>query len=416
MKINTNLQKIEELTTRGVEEIIEKESLLKKLKSGKKMSIKHGIDPTGPKIHIGRAIQFWKLKMFQELGHQIVLIIGDFTAQIGDASDKQAMRKSLSGEEVKKNMKDYAKQIGKILDMKKVELRFNSEWLEKLSAKDLISLSMHFTAQQVIQRRNFKERWDLGKPIGLHELDYPLLQGYDSVAVKADVEIGGSDQLFNLKVGREIQNMFGQSPQDIMTLKMLTGLDGRKMSTSWHNFITIVDTPQDMYGKIMSMKDELIGEYFELCTKVSIKTAELIKEYIRRETKGDEEDFKQIKEELQIDDLNHRNLKARLAREIVKIYHGEKLAQDAELEFNKVFVERELPSEIPEIKIEEGKISILDLLVKTKIVSSKSEAKRLILQKGVKIDSEIQGDWKRIVEIKKGTIVQVGKRKFIKLN
>lgn len=416
MKINTNLQKIEELTTRGVEEIIEKESLLKKLKSGKKISIKHGIDPTGSKIHIGRAIQFWKLKMFQELGHQIVLIIGDFTAQIGDASDKQAMRKPLSGEEVKENMKDYAKQIGKILDMKKVELRFNSEWLEKLSAKDLISLSMHFTAQQVIQRRNFKERWDLGKPIGLHELDYPLLQGYDSVAVKADVEIGGSDQLFNLKVGREIQNMFGQSPQDIMTLKMLTGLDGRKMSTSWHNFITIVDTPQDVYGKIMSMKDELIGEYFELCTKVSIKTAELIKEYIRRETKGDEEDFKQIKEELQIDDLNHRNLKARLAREIVKIYHGEKLAQDAELEFNKVFVERELPSEIPEIKIEEGKISILDLLVKTKIISSKSEAKRLILQKGVKIDSEIQGDWKRIVEIKKGTIVQVGKRKFIKLN
>ena len=220
-----------------MEEIIEKESLIKKLKSGKKLRIKHGIDPTGPKIHIGRASQLWKLRAFQELGHQVVLIIGDFTAQIGDASDKQTKRKALSKKEVKANMKDYAKQIGKILDMKKVELRYNSEWLGKMEIKDLLDLKMNFTAQQMIQRRNFKERWDKGKPIGLHELDYPLFQGYDSMAIKADVEVGGFDQLFNLKTGRVVQKIFKQPSQDILILKMLDGLDGRKMSTSWGNVI-----------------------------------------------------------------------------------------------------------------------------------------------------------------------------------
>jgi len=397
MKIITNPQKIEDLLVRNIEKIIKKESLLKKLRSGRKLRIKHGIDPTGPKIHIGRAIQFRKLKNFQELGHQIILIIGDFTAQIGDASDKQAMRKPLSEKEIKTNMKDYEKQIGKILDMKKVEVRYNSEWLSKLTIKELLSLAMRFTAQQMIQRRNFKERWDQGRPIGVHELTYPLFQGYDSLAVKADVEIGGSDQLFNLKVGREIQKMFGQPPQDIMTSKMLLGPDGKKMSTSWGNVVTIIDKPNDMYGKVMSMKDELIPEYFELCTDIPLPEIEKIKKDIR---------FKK---------LNPRDAKARLAHEIVALYYGDKMAQKTAREFDRVFREKELPSKMPNIRIKEKSLNILDLLTKTKLVNSKAEAKRLVLQKGVKIGGEIQDDWKKEIEIQKGLIVQVGKRRFIKL-
>lgn len=397
MKINTDSKKIKEILTRGVEEVIEKKSLIKKLKSGRQLRIKHGIDPTGPKIHLGRAFQFWKLKAFQQLGHKIVLIFGDFTVQIGDASDKLAMRRPLSESEVKENLKDYARQIGKILDLDKTELRYNSQWLNKLTAKDLILLSMSFTAQQMIQRRNFKERWEQGKPIGLHELDYPLFQGYDSFAVKADVEIGGSDQLFNLKVGREIQRIFGQTPQDIMTSKMLTGLDGRKMSTSWGNIITIVDSPEEMYGKIMSMKDGLIPEYFELATPLLLK------------------EIKKIEKDLKKKKINPRDLKARLAREIVSIYYGKKAAEKAEKEFERIFRQRELPSKILGIKIKEKSLNLLDLLVKTKLASSKSEAKRLVLQGGIKINSEVQADWQKVIQIKKGLIIQAGKRKFVRL-
>ena len=391
--MKTTSQKINETLERGIEQIIEKNSLLKKLKSGKKLRIKHGIDPTGPKIHIGRAIQFRKLKNFQDLGHKIVLIIGDFTALIGDASDKQAMRKPLSEKEIKENMKGYKEQIGKILDIKKTEIRYNSEWLNKITVKELLSLAMHFSAQQMIQRRNFKERWEQEKPIGIHELAYPLFQGYDSFAVKADVEIGGADQLFNLKVGREIQKMFGQPPQDIITSKMLSGLDGRKMSTSWGNMVTIVDKPNEMYGKIMSMKDEFIFEYFELCTDIPLSE---IKKMSFKKT-------------------NPRDLKARLAREIVSIYHGKESALAAEKEFNKVFKEKKLPSSVSLIKISQKSLNILELLFKAKLASSKTEAKRLINQKGVKIGNEVQTDWQKQIKIKKGLVIQVGKRKFAKI-
>ena len=399
--IDTNSKKIEELLSRGVEEIIEKESLLKKLKSGKKLRVKHGIDPTGPQIHIGRASQLWKLRAFQKLGHQIVLIIGDFTAQIGDASDKQAIRMPLSEKEVKENMKNYTKQIGKILDMKKVELHYNSEWLNKMKIKDLLNLKMKFTAQQMIQRRNFKERWDKGKPIGLHELDYPLFQGYDSVAIKADVEIGGSDQLFNLKTGRVVQKIYGQVPQDILILKMLYGLDGRKMSTSWGNVIDISDESKEMYGKIMSMKDELIGDYFESCTQVLL------------------DEIGKIKKDLKKRGLNPREIKAKLAREIVKLYHGAKLAKIAEEEFNRVFKEKKLPSKIPIFKTSKKVYPILDLLFDSKLVSSKSEAKRVIEGGGVSTKIKSQKlkvkSWKEKIKIEKGMVVQVGKRRFIKI-
>ena len=389
MKIDTNSKKIKEILNRGVEKIIEKESLLKKLKSGKKLRIKHGIDPTGPKIHIGRAFQLWKLRAFQELGHQIVLIIGDFTAQIGDASDKQTMRKPLSEKEVKKNMKDYKKQIAKILDMKKVEFHCNSKWLNKMKIKELLNLKMKFTAQQMIQRRNFKERWNQGKAIGLHELDYPLFQGYDSVAIKADVEIGGFDQLFNLKVGREVQKIFGQKSQDIMALKMLSGLGGRKMSTSWGNVINILDAPDEMYGKIMSMKDELIKDYFETCTRIPL------------------DEIKKIK--------NPRDAKKRLAREIVKIYHGEKKAKTAEYEFNRIFEQKKLPSKIPIFTTSKKVYPILDLLFDSNLLSSKNEAKRVILQKGVKINNVLKISWNEKISLKNNMVIRVGKRKFLKI-
>ncbi len=398
MKINTDDKKIKELISKGVEEIIEKKSLVQKLKSGKKLRVKLGIDPTGPKIHIGRALQFQKLKQFQELGHQIILIIGDFTAQIGDASDKQAMRKPLSEKEIKENMKSYKEQIRKIINLEKTEIHYNSEWFNKMKLKEIISLAMNFTAQQMIQRKNFKERWDSNKPIGLHELLYPLLQGYDSVMVKADIEIGGSDQLFNLKTGREIQKIFNQPQQDIITLKMLYGTDGRKMSTSWGNIITIIDKPFDIFGKIMSMKDELIPHYLELCTDVPLK------------------EIKKIEKDLSSKKVNPKEIKIKLAKEIIKNYYNKKEADEAEKEFNKIFVKKEIPTKTKEIKINEKNIPFLDLLVKTGLAPSKSEAKRLILQNAVKIDNKVLNDWKKNIEIKKGMIIQVGKRKFIKIN
>jgi tyrosyl-tRNA synthetase len=388
---------IKELLARGVERIIEEKSLLKKLKSGRKLRVKLGIDPTGPKIHLGRAVQIWKLRAFQELGHRAVLIVGDFTAQIGDASDKQAMRRALSEKEVRENMKDYKKQIGKILDMSRVELHYNSEWLNKLTAKELIRLSTKFTAQQLIQRRNFKERWDFDKPIGLHELDYPLLQGYDSVAVKADVEIGGTDQLFNLMMGREIQAIYGQPPQDVMTLKMLNGLDGRKMSTSWGNIIAVVDKAEDMYGKVMSIKDELMPEYFELSAFAPLSEVEEIKAGLKNKK------------------INPRDLKKKLARKITALYHGEKAALAAENEFERIFKEKKVPSNIPAVRVKKKEIPVLDLLVEAKLAGSKAEARRLINQKGVKIDGKVENDWKAVINPKKGMIIQAGKRKFIRL-
>jgi len=347
MKIDTNPKKIKEILSRGTEDIIDKKHLEKALLSGKRLNIKLGIDPTGPKIHLGRATQLLKLRDFQELGHKIILIIGDFTAMVGDASDKTAMRKALTSEEIKQNMKDYLPQIGRILDLKKTEVRYNSEWLGKLKIEELIGICMHFTAQQMIQRRNFKERWEQGKEIGLHELLYPIFQGYDSVAIKADLEIGGFDQLFNLKVGREMQKMFNQEPQDIMALKMIYGLDGRKMSTSWGNVINILDEPKEMFGKIMSLKDELVREYFECCTRFPLKK-------INKK-------------------IHPKELKKMLAREIVAAFHSPQEAVKAEEEFERIFEKKKLPSAIKEKKIKEKEINILDLLVAVSLLNQKQK-------------------------------------------
>ncbi len=387
-------EKIKDLLTRGVEDVVDKKVLEKKLKYGEKLRVKLGVDPTGPKIHLGRASQFWKLKSFQQLGHQVVLIIGDFTAQIGDASDKQAMRTPLTKEEIDKNMEGYIEQIGKILDMDKVELRYNSEWLGEMKIKELISIAMNFTAQQLIRRRNFKERWDEDKPIGLHELLYPLLQGYDSVAVEADVEIGGFDQLFNLKAGRKMQKLFDMEPQQIMTSQMLYGLDGRKMSTSWGNVVTIVDDPADMYGKIMSLNDELMIDYFKLCAFYSEKELKKVKKEIKKDPK---------------------KAKMELARKIVTIYHDEGKAQKAEERFKKIFEKGKAPEKMPEIEVESDKMGLLDLVFATGLVKSKSQAKRLIKQKAVSIDDRKMTDWQEEIPLEDGMVIKIGKRRFARV-
>lgn len=390
-------EKIKDLLTRGVEEVIEREHLEKRLRSGEKLRIKHGIDPTGPKIHIGRASTLWKLRVFQDLGHQIVLIIGDYTAQIGDPSDKLAKRPFLSSEQVKENMKTYEKQLSLILDMKKVEVHKNSEWLSKLSPRELDGLADLFSVQQMIARRNFKERWERGEEISIRELHYPLYQGYDSVAVKADLEIGGSDQLFNLLAGRKIQEAYGQPPQDILTTKMILGLDGRKMSTTWGNVINITEEPNEMYGKIMSMRDDLMIDYFVLCTRLPMS------------------EIRKIEKELKAG-ANPRDIKMRLAREIVTLYHSPVEAKMAEENFVKIFQKKEAPSEVKCLKLKVKSLNIIDLLVETKLASSKSEARRLIEQGGIKVNGEVIKDPKAgVVIAEEGLLIQKGKRHFIRV-
>src|SRR3989338_10124611 len=277
MSLNTDVNKIEELLTRGVEDVFIKEDLKKKLSSGKQLRVKLGIDPTSPYIHLGRAITLRKLKAFQNLGHQVVLIIGDFTAKIGDPSDKLEKRPMLTDEQIKSNLKNYLEQIALILDMKNVEIRYNSEWLKGMSIPEIGQLLECFTVQQMTKRRNFKKRLDAGEDVFVVEFMYPALQGYDSVAVKSDIEIGGFDQLFNLKAGRTVQKKYGQKEQDIMVLSMLEGTDGRKMSSSWGNIISIIDSANTMYTKIMEVKDDLIIKYFTLCTGVTMLEIENFK-------------------------------------------------------------------------------------------------------------------------------------------
>lgn len=397
-KIIIDKEKIEDLLTRGVVDLIIKENLKKKLLSGKKLRIKYGIDPTGPKIHLGRASTMRKLKKFQELGHQIVLIVGDFTAQIGDASDKTNERPMLTFKQVKENMKNYLPQIGKIFDVEKAEVRYNSEWLGNLTYSDICRQADNFSVAQILDRENFSKRFKEGTRISLRETLYPLMQGYDSVAINADVEIGGSDQLFNVLAGRTLQRSYAQEPQDIMTFKLLDGLDGRKMSTSWGNIICITDHPNDIYGKIMSMKDNLITQYFEICTDVNM------------------EEIKEMEINLKNDKVNPRDLKMRLAKKIIKIYYNEKEALAAEENFRNIFQKKETPDKMPTFCLKKKEANILDILVESKLAKSKGEARRLVEQKGIRVDGRtIEAANETIVLNSEGIIIQKGKRFFAKI-
>lgn len=390
MKIDTNPEKIERLLTRGVTEVIEKDHLKAALMSGKQLRVKLGFDPTGAKLHIGRANILRKLRAFQDLGHKVVFLVGDFTARIGDPSDKLSKRPMMTAEQVEANLKDYKKQVGKIVDLKKAEFLFNSTWLKKLTFAEGAELAESFTVAQMLARRNFKERFEKGEEISVREFMYPLMQGYDSVQLKADVEIGGFDQLFNLQAGRVIQPHFGQPAQDILTIEMLEGTDGRKMSTSWGNVINILDEPNDMFGKLMSVKDELVDKYFRLCTDVSDADIAALPTHPKEK-------------------------KIRLAHEIVKMYHGTMAAISAETAFESQFAKGELPADIPEVKVEQHTATLAELLVLTQLAPSKSEARRLIEQGGVKVNDVKKTEPAEVLDIKNVDLVQVGPRRFIRI-
>ena len=387
-----NESKNEEVLTRGVEEVIDKENLKKKLLSGKTLRIKLGIDPTSPSIHIGRAIPLLKLRDFQNLGHKVVLIIGDFTGIIGDTSDKDSERPMLDAKVIKENLKTYVKQAGKILDMRKCEVKYNSSWLKKLTFLEIANMASVFSVHEFTAREVIAKRISAGKRVSYLEMMYPLMQGYDSVAVKADVELGGTDQRFNLLAGRNIQKQYKQEPQDIMTNPLIEGTDGRKMSSSWGNTINLFDSTDEMFGKTMSIPDELIVKYFTLTTRVSLAEIEEIKKT-----------------------PNPRDQKARLAFEIVKMYHGEKEALKAEEEFNKIFKSGGLPTDIPVFETTRANYPILDLLCDTRLAESKNDAKRVIEGNGVEFDNQKVTDWKKEVEVKDGMIIKFGKRKFVKI-
>jgi tyrosyl-tRNA synthetase len=390
---------LKELLSRGVEEIITKSEVEKALKSGKKLRIYYGVDPSGPVIHLGHAVILRKLGKLQELGHKIIFLIGDFTGMIGDPTDRTAVRQPLTREQVLENAKTYKKQIEKFLELKgknPVEIRFNSEWNDKLNFKDIIELSARFTVQQLLERDMFKKRMAEQKPISLHEFLYPVVQGYDAVMLDADMQVGGTDQTFNMLQGRQLMKSLKNKIQMVMTFKILEGTDGRKMSKSFNNVIAITDEPNDMYGKVMSVKDELILQYFELATDVPMA------------------EVKKIAAELE-SGKNPRDLKARLAAEIVNLYYGEEAAKKAAENFQKTVVMKEIPEEIPEVKLEKKTMPLVDIIVAQKLAPSKSEARRLIEQGGVRVDGAVIGDRDAVIDPISGMIIQVGKRKFIKV-
>ncbi len=373
------------LLSRAVDEALDKEHLAAALRSGKKLRVKLGIDPTAPDLHLGNAVVLRKLRQFQELGHKVVLIIGDFTAMIGDPSGRSEGRKSLGAEEVKKNMKKYLEQAGKIIDIKKTEVHYNSKWLKKPNL--IPEIASKVSVQQVLEREDFQKRIREGAAITVLEEIYPLLQGYDSVAVKADVEVGGTDQKFNLLMGRRMQRAYGMAEQDIMTLVLLEGTDGvRKMSKSFGNYVALTEKPNEMFGKIMSVPDALLGKYYSCLTDSDIPK-----------------------------DISPRDAKLQLAKKIVAVLHGAAKAEKAEKEFVSVFSRKELPSDMPEKKLNRNHLPLIDLLLEADIVSSRSEARRLILQGGIKINQKTKNDPAELVRIENGDVLKAGKRKFLRL-
>jgi len=393
MAVITDNKKIAELLTRGVAEVIDLKGLTARLRSGKVLRIKLGIDPTSPNLHLGRSIPLLKLRDFQQLGHKIVFIVGDFTAVIGDTSDKESERPMLTAAQIKNNLKTYLEQAGKIIDLKKTEIRYNSEWLGKLTYKEIGEQANIFSLAEFMSRENIKKRFQAGRRISLREVLYPLMQGYDSVMVKADVEIGGTDQRFNLLAGRQMQEHYQQKPQDLLMNNLIAGLDGRKMSSSWGNTINFTDSAKDMFGKIMSLRDESIITYFTHCTRISM---EQIKDYEKKLKQGS----------------NPRDIKLALGEAIVTFYHGSVAAKKEHQAFIDQFSNKGLPTDIPIAKYIKNE-SLVDLLVRAKLVSSKSAARRMLEQGAIKINQKKTFDG--ILSLSPGDIIQAGKRKFIKL-
>lgn len=382
--MNNAIEKIK----RGTVEIISEKELEHKLSRGKPLRIKLGVDPTAPDIHLGHTVLLNKLKTFQDLGHTIIFIIGDFTARIGDPSGRSETRPVMGEDAILANAKTYQEQVFKILDQNKTEVVFNSNWLYPLGIEGLLGLASKYTVARMLERDDFSKRFKSSTPISIIEFLYPLLQGYDSVAVRSDVELGGNDQKFNLLVGREMQKDAGQEPQVVITMPLLEGTDGvRKMSKSYGNYIALSDTPQDMFGKIMSIPDELMYKYYELLTDANLAEVKL---------------------------LHPREAKAELAERITTRYHGIKDAKNTRAEFDRVFAKKDLPDDIEEYKTDKKEIKLADLLLASGLVASKNEARRLIEQGGIKLNGEKTTEDKLLV-LEKELIIQAGKRKFKKI-
>ena len=399
--MKTKIQEQLALLKRGTVEVFREEELAEKLaeseKTGKPLRIKLGLDPTSPDIHLGHTVVLRKMRQFQDLGHKAVLIIGDYTARIGDPTGQNAMRPMLSPEQIVNNAKTYFEQAGKILDTssEKLEVRYNSEWLEKMSLMELIQLAAKKTVAQMLQRDSFKLRLQANIDVYTHEFIYPLMQGYDSVVIKSDVELGGTDQTFNNLVGRDIQKAYGQKQQVVITMPLLVGLDGKeKMSKSKGNYIGVTDEPNDMFGKVMSISDEMMENYFTLLTDLP---AEKIKELVNPGK------------------THPKETKVLLGKTIVTQFYGEEAGKSAAEQFEKVFAQKQLPDEMPVVEISAEPIMASKLLVQCELVPSGSEAKRLVKQSAVNIDGNKIGDPNEQIIPKDGMVIQVGKRRFAKL-
>ncbi|MDV8112617.1 tyrosine--tRNA ligase [Bacillus sp. BAU-SS-2023] len=401
IEINEQLKIIK----KGAAEIISEEDIVKKLeksaKENKPLTIKLGLDPSAPDIHLGHTVVLRKMKAFQDLGHQVVIIIGDATGMIGDPTGKSAVRKQLSHEQVLENARTYQEQIFKILDREKTIVKFNSEWLQTMNFMDVANLASKYTVARMLERDDFKKRFASNQSISIHEFFYPLMQGYDSVAIKADIEMGGTDQKFNILMGRTLQKEYDQEPQIALLMPIIEGTDGvKKMSKSLGNYIGISEAPNDMYGKTMSIPDELIIRYFELVTDEHPDSIE------------------SMKSDIEQDKVNPRDLKMKLAKEVVKLYHGEEKALEAEQYFKSVFQKKNIPDDIAEMEVsieecEEGLFFIPKIVTGLKLSPSTSEARRLLKQGGIKLNGEkVENDK---IALETGDIIQVGKRKFAKI-
>lgn len=398
MAISTDPKKIEHLLSHRVDKVVG--DLRLRLAAGKKLRVKLGADPTSPDLHLGHAVALRKLREFQELGHQVVLIIGDYTALIGDPSGKSKTRPALTKKEVDANAKTYVAQVGKVLDLKKTEIRKNGEWLGKLKFQDVLKLTSQFTVARMIERDDFAKRLKEGLEVHMHELLYPMMQAYDSVMIDADVEIGGTDQMFNILAGRELQKKLGKPEQECLFLgPLLVGTDGvKKMSKSLGNYVGLTDAPDEMFGKVMSIPDALIRDWFVLTTDVS------------------SEDLLAIRRGMGDGSLNPRDAKIRLAKEIIAQYHSAKAADAAEQNFIKVFQKKEMPEEIAVHRTASGARSLIDLLMEAGLATSKSDARRTIEQGGVKVDGAVMADAAlQVVVGDKETLIQKGKRHFVKI-
>ena len=400
------MDKIDEVLSRGVEKIYPSKSALEKiLRSGVKIRLYQGFDPSAPSLHLGNTVGLLKLKQFQDLGHKVIFLIGDFTGMIGDPTGKLSARPQLTKEQTLKNAKNWRKQVGRILDFKgknPAKILYNSRWLSKLTLADLLGLSRLLTYQQIVKRKLFKERLKKGKDIFLHEFLYPMMQAYDSVAMDVDLEIGGKDQMFNMLVGRDLMHKIKHKEKFVMTTRLIVGPQGEKIGKTTGHALFLNASASNLYGGVMSFPDEAIIAGFELLTMVPLQ---LIEEY----KKAFSASSRQAKK------LNPMALKKQLAFEIVKIYHGEKKAEEAAAEFERVFQKKNPPVKIPVFSVKKSRWLLADLLVQTKLLNSKSEAKRIIKQRAVKVDRKVVSDPHQTLTIKDETIIRCGRKKFIKI-